>query len=165
MDNFLSTAIQNGGFIFSFLALFAVGGVALYGVFNQKYKDKQNEETDLEDRIRSLYKEENKVQEDKIKDLLNRVDIFEKQIEKLISENKILKDIFQGRDGQTIEFQKQGFLAMKQANEMHMLLIEQKEVSLQNRKEIEQTNKNIERLAQAIEKHLEARVEGGESSE
>lgn len=148
--NFLNDILQNIPVIITIIGLFAVGFVGIYGIFNQKFKDKRTEEDTLEERIRALYQEENKAQNAKIQDLLSKVELFEKQIATLISENKVLKDIFQGKDQQSVEFQKQGFMAIKKAETMYKMIAE-------NNKEIKQTNKNIERLAVAIEKHLDIR--------
>lgn len=157
----LTDIFQNIPLFITLTGLFVVGLVAMYGVFDKKMKSKIVEEDGLDDRIRALYKEESDAQSKKISILTSKLEGLEKDIEKMLNENRLFKDIFQGRDSQTIEFQKQGFEAMKTTGDMKILMIEQKQVSLENKREIMMVNKNVERLALAIEKHLKVIQESG----
>lgn len=124
-----------------------LGFVALYGLFDKQLKDRNKEKDGLEDRIRSLYKEESAAQEEKITNLTQKVDELQKKLEKISIENRIMKDLIQGKDQMTQEFQKQGFEAIKQS--ATILAQVQK-----NGEYMKSCNENIVRLATAIEKHL-----------
>lgn len=157
MFNILGDISQNIPIIVGLIIALVVGLIAIYGLFDKKVKDKLGEENTLEDRIRNLYKEESDAQTKKITDLTEKVNSLEKEMTRVSDENKVFKDVFQGRDSQTLEFQRQGFDAIKKANELHAMLVEQKEIALQ-------TNKNIERLATAIEKYLKGgKKQGGDN--
>jgi glutamine synthetase type III len=145
------------------LGIFFTGLVAVYGIFDKKMKNRIKEAGDLDEKVRTLYREESDAQAKKISELTSKMAELEKSMEKIISENKIMKEIFQGRDGQTLEFQKQGFEAIKTAAEIKSMVLEQRTISLQNKDGILNVNKNVERLAKAIEKHLQSiEKQGGE---
>lgn len=124
-----------------------VGFIAVYGLFDRQIRERNKERDALEDRVRLLYKEEAVAQEEKINQLSTKIDILEKDLTKISAENKLMKDLLQGRDKGTVDYQKQGLLAMK--------------LVAQNGKKLDKVvagmaeqNTNIERLALAIEKHL-----------
>lgn len=52
----------------------------------------------LETKIRELYKEENMVQEDKIKNLTEQLELLQKKVTRIDNENKLLRDLVTERD-------------------------------------------------------------------
>lgn len=70
----------------------------------------------------------------------NDIQNLQLSLGKLTGENKTLRELLQGRDENTVLFQKQGFEAMKRSEEIFKLSME--------------TNKNVEKLYRVIEKYL-----------
>lgn len=122
---------------------FIVTGIfALITLFDRGRKQKQDDTDRADDRLINLVKETNVELEKKVK-VLQDSDVEKGNlISKLQGKNELLEKIFQGRDDQTQQFQKQGFEAMKKT-----------EIVI---KEMVGINKNIERLAEVIERHLES---------
>ncbi len=102
----------------------------------------------LDDRLISLLKDTATSLEKRVTDLENIKDHHTKLIESLRHENEILTRIFQGRDEQTVAFQEEGFKAIKRTEEL--LLVTNNSYNL-----VKKTNENVERLALAIERHLQ----------
>lgn len=143
----------------SFLAVNAVviiGGIfALIGIADRRNKQRMTEAQALEDRVRNLYKEETEAQKQEIEELRGEIAVIRDRSIKIEAENKILKDLLQGRDKNTKEFQ-------KRAEDTMDIVVKLSEVALSNGKKtdavmetVRLTNQNVERLATAIEKHLE----------
>lgn len=116
------------------------GLIAIIGVFDKQTKARLSEKDDLEQRIRELYKEESKAQDEKISTLIQKVDEQEKKIARVTAENALMKDLLQGKDAASLDFQQKGYLAMN-------------EIAAQSAK-MDKVMMSIERLASAIEKHL-----------
>lgn len=134
---------------------FVVGCIALWGVFDSRTKQRRKELDDQEDRLMRLYKDEidqlKKKQEESEKQVSEMSDKYTKEIRelrdkivKVNGENEILKALLEGRDKTSIEFQKQGFDAIKRTQTIEKTI----NVGFKT------MNANIERLAKAIEKHL-----------
>lgn len=71
----------------------------------------------LQDTVKAL-QDEQEIQKDKIKKLEDSHKKNEDKIVTLETENKRMLDILQGRDEDTIRFQKEGFEAMSRMNKM-----------------------------------------------
>lgn len=139
----------------------AAGVLTFVGLFDVKMRGRsksiQREEDNIEDRVRTLYREASSIQEKKIGELSQKVDGLEREVARLTVENKTLRDILQGRDQDSIENQRKGIEAARIATETRDLVLEQQKISLENQNEIRQVNHNIERLASAIERHLDSK--------
>ena len=145
MDNFLPNSFLG----WASTLLFVVAGVfAVFGIIDNNRRKTHKDGDEADDRLNSILKETVAALEGKVKTLQDSDLVKSKQISKLEGKNEIYEALFQGRDKQTLEFQKQGFEIMKQAK-----------VSFETLNNVNQqlatTNSNIERLATAIEKHLE----------
>lgn len=114
-----------GGTFTGFLYLAGVFGKAKVDNFKDAEKANQYVITALQQKIGILEKD--------MTDMGTRLDTLQ-------VENKTFRDVLTGRDPQTILFQQQGFEAMKAVPEILDLT--------------RNTNKNIERLFDLIEKHL-----------
>lgn len=124
-----------------------VGFVALWGVLDKSLRDRNKEKTSLEDKVRALYQEESK-------QLQEQVTVLSEQVKKLTTENEVITKIFQGRDSQTLEFQKQGFEVMKQFAQTANTISETHQLAVKNHNGLREMTKNIERLFKIMEKHL-----------
>jgi len=129
-----------------------VGFVALWGVLDKTLRDRSKEKTSLEDKVRALYQEESK-------QLQEKVDFMAEQIKKLTTENEVITKIFQGRDSQTLEFQKQGFEVMKQFAATASIVSETHLLAVKNHNGLRKMIQNIERLSKIMEKHLATEVQ------
>lgn len=139
MNDFLNNANSLMGIV-SVLALVAIGFFAIAGVFNRARRDKESESNKVDDRLINLLKEQVDALERKVLTLETSSKTYQEKLFKMEARNEVLEQIFQGRDSQTQEFQKQGFEAMKRSNEILTT--------------VKATNKNVERLAVLMEKHL-----------
>jgi len=140
------------------LAAFAVGAVVLAGLLDnaarkRKQMDEQERNT-LDQKIRSLYQEEKKLQDDKIDRLQETVTELSSKVTTLEAENKIMKDLIQGRDKETLAYRERGLKAMDLSEDMAKIITSNGKKTDALLLSMESQNKNITRLAQAIEKHL-----------
>ena len=144
--------------LLALLTAFAVGAVVLAGLLDnaarkRKQMDEQERET-LDQKIRSLYQEEKKLQDDKIDRLQETVTELSSKVATLEAENKIMKDLIQGRDKETLAYRERGIKAMDLSEDMAKIITSNGKKTDALLKSMESQNKNITRLAQAIEKHL-----------
>jgi len=129
------------------LVLVVGGFFAIWGLFDKRLRDRDAEKTVVEDRVRELYKEESA-------ELQKKVEKMEIEIKRLTTENEVITKIFQGRDTNTLEFQKQGFEVMKQFAITNQMVAETHKIAIQNKNGLEKMGKNIEKLVKTLEKHL-----------
>lgn len=138
--------------IITFATLWVGGLVALWGLFDQKLKARSKERDDQEDRIIELYKTEVSVLKTKVDSYDIELKTMRNELSRIGGENKLLRDLVTGQDKDT--------MAWRGRTEDAMKLIEQiGHLAVQNGKKMdaviqmsETTTKNVERLAQAIEK-------------
>ena len=78
----------------------------IFVTFNKNYKKLKKEETDTAKDVIDLLTSKVTVLEGKVKELETKVDI-------LTTENKTLRDVLQGRDGETKQFYQDAYAAMK----------------------------------------------------
>lgn len=124
-----------------------IGILSLWGIIDRALRDRNKEKTSLEDKVRELYKAESQ-------QLQEQVTTLSDQVKKLTTENEVITKIFQGRDSQTIEFQKQGFEVMKQFAQTAATISETHQLAVKNHNGLREMTKNIERLLKIMEKHL-----------
>lgn len=82
--------------------------------------------------------------EDQVKDSNQKVRDNELLIAKVQAENKTLREVLQGRDGQTIEFQKLAMQAMQTVSENY-------KITVKNGEQIAALAQSVEKLARVIE--------------
>lgn len=124
--------------IISVISLFLVSGILLFSKTRKGVSEASNK---ADDRLIGLLQGQVNALEKKVTEQAALIQENSLRLEVLMSENKTLKEIFQGRDEATQKFQKLGFETM---NEVVPLLV----------KTTNETNKNVEKLYKAIEKHL-----------
>lgn len=131
----------------------------LYKVFDKKMKDRSKEADELESRIKKLYREESDAQQSKISELEHTVSDLKEKVDKMSAENTLMKDLLQGRDTKTKEYQERGLKTMHVIEEMA-------KISTLNGKKLDAVMVSIEKLYKVIEKHLSVEVntnkQGGE---
>lgn len=151
----METLLKNWQLVALILGSIIAGILALWGVFDQRTKQRRKEIDDQEDRLISLYKGEidqlKKNQADQDQRINEMSQKYEEDTKELIAkiarvngENEIMKALLEGRDKTSLEFQRQGFAAIKRSERMEKVM----------NGGFRSINENIERLAQAIEKHL-----------
>lgn len=96
------------------ITLVIFGALWLIGIFDRVKRDKNQEAAALDDRVVTLLKEQVDALEKKVNAQALLITDNSNKLVQLETRNKIIEDIFQGRDVQTIEFQQQGFEVMKQ---------------------------------------------------
>lgn len=122
------------------ITIVVLGGFSAITLLKGALKDQKDTGDKADDRlinllqatVSNLEKEVNTLKSNQAENIV--------QIEKLKTSNQVMTDILQGRDIQTQEFQKKGFVAMKVIDELAT--------------QINLTNKNVERLYSVIEQHL-----------
>lgn len=121
---------------------FIVTGVFALAAIFDKVRNQRIKDSDVADeRLVQILQTTVGELEKKVKSLEEAHRLNQDMIVGLTAKNELLEKLFQGRDPETKEFQKAGFEAMKKAD----LLLTQNNTM----------NKNIERLAIAIEKHID----------
>lgn len=122
------------------VTLVIFGALWLIGIFDRVKQEKSQEAAILDNRVIGLLKD----QVDALEKKVNAQDLVIKdtaaKIHELETRNRIIEDIFQGRDVNTIEFQKQGFEVMKAIPTLG--------------KKIENTDNNLQLLTTLLEKHM-----------
>lgn len=141
------------------IASFIIAGIfAVLNIVDKSKREKEKELDEIDTKVISLLKEQVTQLEKRVKDQdeklkfattleirIKEQDILIKEtadkLQALIAENNILREILQGRDQDTIFFQK--------------TVIEAVERGKQTFEIVSKTNKITERLLRAIEKHLQ----------
>ena len=133
-----------------------IGLVAVYGLFDNKYRERQREKDEQEDRIIKLYQTE-------VEQLKNKLDTYEAElkllrsdISKMSGENKIMRDLLTGRDMDTSAWRERTEKSMDLTTEIGMLAVangKKMDACLQT---VQTCSMMIERLAISIEKSTKA---------
>jgi len=119
-----------------------LGGLTIWQNFFTGLKGVRKEQNADNDRLISLLKETVNQLEIKVGNLDEQYTATKKEVEKLSNENAIMKQLLQGRDQATIDFQKAAMESMKKID----ALIEN----------TGQANSDIRNLSTLIQKHLSA---------
>ncbi len=132
--------------------LLVAGGLAVLGITekkaNERTQDRQTEADALQEKIRALYLEESKAQDDKIKDQAIKIKGLEERLATVEGENRTFRSVISGTDDQSREYRKRVESTLALVDKLSVVI-------LQNKEEMEEgfavVNANIERLAKAIE--------------
>lgn len=141
----------------SIITLQVAGLIAIYGIFDSKYRERQKEQNAQEDRIISLYKTEVSALKEKLTTYDNDLKTMRNELSRLSGENTLLRDLLTGKDKDTAEWRGRTEDAMQLVAEIGKLAVANGKktdaaIKLQN-----ETNKNIMTLAKSIDKHLTAK--------
>ena len=82
-------------------------------MFDKRKRGIKKEENETEDRVMSLLREEVKELTKKVNKQDDDIRILTEKVDMLQSENKTLKDVLQGRDDSTQQFQKDAYSAIE----------------------------------------------------
>lgn len=102
MENF----IQSFGGWMGIIAAVLFGAFSFFGMFNKNSKQLRKEETDTAKDVISLLSSKVSVLEERVQEL-------EISVDKLTTENHTLRDVLQGRDGETQKFYKDAYAVME----------------------------------------------------
>lgn len=139
----------------SIIALQAGGFVAIYGVFDSKYRERQKEKDAQEDRIIELYKTEVGALKEKLQTYDTDLKLMRNELSRIGGENKLLRDLVTGQDKDTMAWRGRTEEAMNLIQEIGKLAVangKKMDAALEG---IKTSSANVERLASSIEKHLE----------
>jgi len=131
----------------SLIGLVTLGLFAIVGVVDRVRRERDSDANKTDDRLISLLKSSVEALERKVADLETLQQQNQVKLEELETRNKILEQVFQGKDAQTQEFYRRGFQEMDKTEQLIMIT--------------SKTNENVEKLYKAIEKHL-ATLERGQ---
>lgn len=120
--------------------LIAAGIFGLVAMWRQNTKKNQDEVDEIENRVIQLLKERVEALEHKTKDQETNLSQLTTKFNSLIQENKILRDVLQGKDSNFLEYQKNVLSGIKIIHEVVPI--------------IQTSNKNIEKLVKALDRHL-----------
>lgn len=126
------------------LAGIAIFGVfALIGFFDKGRKANEEQADQTETKVVLLLKEQVAALEKKVELQAQLLDETTRKLDLLVSENRTLKDVLQGRDKDFIDYQKSGRDAMKRGEEILSLV---KDIKLTlDRLSIAQTNVTVQK--------------------
>lgn len=150
---------------FNLAQLLTILGVMIAGIFaafsliDKGIRERSKTKDELDDKIRSLLQEENKELADKVNNLTNKIELISKKQIEIESENKILKAIFQGRDDDALKYREEGRETFKLAKDVAKMIVTNGKKTDAIIAGMATQNKNIERLAKALEKHI-ANIDG-----
>lgn len=108
----------------TFIGFVVFGVIAIYGIFDKRRKETEDAANKSEDRVIFLLKEQVNVLEKKVEEQAHLLDQTAKKLDLLVNENKTLRDILQGRDKTTIDYQKAGREAMARGEEIYHIVQE-----------------------------------------
>lgn len=111
----------------SFIGFIIFGFIALYGVFDKRKKEREAEANQVDDRVIFLLKEQVSALEKKVEVQAHLLEETARKLDALMTENKTLKDILQGRDKAALDYQALGREAMKRGEEIYKLVHEIKQ--------------------------------------
>ena len=139
--------------------LLPVASILIVGIFSiGSLLDKSRREraklvSDETKELVELLQQKIKALEDRVTTAENNATIAKDEAIKVKAENGTLREILQGRDIATLEFQKAAMDAIKAGYETN-------HIAKENSRKLDSANSNIERLAKAIETHLENQTKG-----
>lgn len=118
-----------------------IGGIIIYASLKGRILEKKSElGNKADDRLITILQTTVNNLEKKVVDLTNQQQQNTLEIAKLRGENVLLREVLQGRDSFSQEYQKAGMEAIKRTEEILTIS--------------KDTNKNVEKLYQAIKRHL-----------
>lgn len=138
--------------------ILATGIIAGFGVFDARARARRKDENEIEDRVIKLLKEQNDELTKKIENYELKFTQIDTKVRRIEAQNQLMKEILQGSDKDSMEYRKRGTKAMEQITELGKISAENGRKAKAIIEAVKGTNRNIERLAKAIEKHLAAEL-------
>ncbi|KKP44970.1 hypothetical protein A2366_02470 [Candidatus Woesebacteria bacterium RIFOXYB1_FULL_33_9] len=142
----------------SMFSVIILGIFALISLLDKSLNNRRKMISDADKELITTLQEQVKTLKEKAEGAETRSLNTQMDFEKLKTENQTLREILQGRDATTLEFQKAGMDAIKRAEASYALI--EKTFTL-----VSSHTASIEKLYKAIEKHLatmETNSKGGE---
>lgn len=112
------------------LDLAAIIGVVVFGIFavigwfDKAKKSTEDEAEKTETKVISLLKDQVSVLERKVEEQATILAETAKKLDELAKENKVLRDVLQGRDKTMLEYQEAGRDAMRKGEEIYKMVQE-----------------------------------------
>lgn len=134
-----------------------LGVFTLVMLFDRALRGRRREADDLDKDIIGKLQTKVGLQEDRIKDLENDHKSNLEKLGKLTGENSIMRELLQGRDKQTVEFQRASLESMKQTGQIYGMMTSLNDSFLTLSKSLEKHFAAIEKFAQ-----MESDKKGGQ---
>ena len=138
------------------IAIVILGIFSLLSLIDKTRRDRSKLASDETKDLIDILQEKITALEGRVTTAENNAAIAKDEAIKVKAENGTLRDILQGRDNATVEFQKSAMDAIKVSYDTNR-------IGLENSKKLDSANQNIERLAKAIETHLENQAKANTS--
>lgn len=122
-------------------AFLIVGLISLWGIFDGRKKDLHREKDDMEVGVINLLKEQIAVLDRKVSEQSHIIADLQERILKISSENRVMRDILQEKDKETVSYRRAAIEAMKKGDETF--------------KRLNKIEKNIEDLLKIIDKKID----------
>jgi hypothetical protein len=113
--------LQFGAFMTIATAI-VVGGVAIFGIWDRKQRDRRKEVDGEEDRLIDILNKTVGELEKRVTKQDEDIRLLTKKVMELDHENSILIKVLQGRDEETQKFYKEAYEAMKVIHDSHDVL-------------------------------------------
>lgn len=143
--------------VLSIVTVIVLGAFSVATLFDKGRRDRSKLASEETQELISILQQKIKALEDRVTTTESDAKTAKEEAIKVKAENGTLREILQGRDAATIEFQKQAMEAMKVGYDTNKMAHE-------NSLKLDAANKNIERLAKAIELHLSRQEKATKSS-
>ena len=131
------------------ITIVVVGVFSLIALLDRGMKQKRTDADALDKELINSLKTKAELQEERIKELETDHKASTALINQLKGENQMMKELLQGRDKATLDYQKTGLEAMAKIDKIF-------EVAITNSKNIETLTKTLTDHFSRIEKHYEA---------
>ncbi len=152
MKEFLTSLPSTFGGWIVMIGFFVFGAVAIYGLFDKRFKERSKEKTDeldkSEDRLIDVLQKTVTQLETKVNKQTADIEHLTQEVNELKRDNQKYIEIFQGRDSETKKFYESGYAAMKLLNDTH-------DAVTTMAKSIEDTNKALQALIDLFGKSID----------
>jgi hypothetical protein len=150
METLLGLPVTITGWVGA-VSILIIGIFSLIGIFDKTRRERQKTVTEETKELITILKEKIIALEDRVKNAETSATAAQLNSTKTEAENRTLRDIIQGRDNNTVEFQKQAMVAMRQVESVEKVVIEQNKILKEQQEDIRKMSSNTERLASSIE--------------
>lgn len=133
-----------------------IGIFATIGITESKARERtkarQTESDELQEKIKKLYQEESRAQDEKIQEQDKQLKDLNERLVTIEAENKLMKRLLNGTDDKSLAYRAKVETTLKLVDELAQVIILNGKKTDKIMLGVQMVNKNIEKLARAIEK-------------